>query len=243
MGLAVQAIEGQERLAPVITENHAIIPDSGGPGQWRGGCGTQKGGTLTQGERTVMSYCCDRARSVPWGLNGGLPSMPHGLWYTSADTPDETKFLGAQFSGVPLAEGDHLTRPAAGGGGYGDPLKRAVADVLEDVIDGYVTLRRAERDYGVVPREIDPDLAEYEIDHEATAAAREDIAEHRHGWLAEDASDVARRYRAGELDMYDVIRRHAVILDWGTGELHENSTTTFRKEVAQRMTQGWEPLT
>ncbi len=32
-----------------------------------------KGGILTDCENTVMSYCCDRSRSVTWGINGGLP--------------------------------------------------------------------------------------------------------------------------------------------------------------------------
>ena len=41
------------------------------------GCGVRKGGRLTQVEDAVMSYCCDRARSVTWGIAGGLPSLPH----------------------------------------------------------------------------------------------------------------------------------------------------------------------
>ena len=48
VGLAVQPFEGQERLTPVLTAQHEIIPDSGGPGKHRGGCGVRKGGTLTQ---------------------------------------------------------------------------------------------------------------------------------------------------------------------------------------------------
>ena len=32
-----------------------------------------KGGTLTEIGRTVMSYSCDRARSITWGVDGGLP--------------------------------------------------------------------------------------------------------------------------------------------------------------------------
>ena len=32
VGLAVQPLEGQERLSPVLTTEHAIVTDSGGPG-------------------------------------------------------------------------------------------------------------------------------------------------------------------------------------------------------------------
>ena len=38
------------------------------------------------------------------------------------------------------------------------------------MIDGYVTIGRAEKDYGVVIKEIDPEVCEYEIDGEATAS-------------------------------------------------------------------------
>jgi len=222
----------------VLTEDHAIIPDSGGPGRWRGGCGVRKGGALTQVDGAVMSYCCDRARSVPWGIEGGLPSMPHGVWLSRDG--GEARFLGAQFSNLPVGEGDRFTRPSAGGGGFGDPLLRDPAAVAEDVADGYVTIARAERDYGVVVREVDRDLARYEVDAEATAAARAAIAAARRGWLEEDPEAVAARYRAGELDVLDVVRRHAVILDWGSGELLAETTRTYRAVVGARMAAGWE---
>ena len=37
-----------------------------------------------------------------------------------------------------------------GGGGFGNPLERDTARVRSDVIDGFVTLEAARRDYGVV---------------------------------------------------------------------------------------------
>ncbi len=162
VGLAVQPLEGQERLTPVLTGEHHIIPDSGGPGKHRGGVGVRKGGTLTKVEDAVMSYCCDRARSVTWGISGGLPSIPHGVWLNRGS--DDERFLGANFSGVSVEEGDEFERPSAGGGGLGDPLERDPEAVLEDVVDGYVTPERAATDYGVVVEEVDADLAEFRVD-------------------------------------------------------------------------------
>jgi N-methylhydantoinase B len=237
VGLAVQPLEGQERLSPVLTTGHAILPDSGGPGRYRGGCGVEKGATLTRAENTVVSYCCDRARSITWGINGGLPSLPHGVWLNRGS--DEERFLGAIFSNVPLVAGDTFTRPSAGGGGFGDPLERDPAAVREDVADGYVTLERARSDYGVVVREIDADLSEYEVDSEATEAERERIRGARAGWLSEDAEDVARRYREGELDVLDLVRQYGVIVDWGTGELLPNTTEMFRAMVRRRAAEHW----
>ena len=117
-----------------------------------------------------------------------------------------------------------FTRPSAGGGGYGDPLERDPASVCEDVAEAYVSIERALKDYGVVVRELDADLAEYEVDAEATNAARASIAASASGWLAEDAESVAERYRDGELDVLDLVRHYGVILDWGTGELLPKTT-------------------
>lgn len=236
-GLAVQPIEGQERLSPVLTTVHQIGTDSGGPGRFRGGLGIEKGGTLVDATKTVMSYCCDRARSITWGIEGGLPSIPHGVWMNKGT--DQEKFLGSNFSAVPLHSGDSFTRPSAGGGGYGDPLERPFDEVLEDVIDQYVSIERAAKDYGVIIREIDRDLDQYEIDQAASLELRRQIRADRPGWLTADPIAVAEKYRAGEVDMLDVIRRHGVILDWGTGELFPETTSEFRKSMEKRSSSHW----
>jgi N-methylhydantoinase B len=237
VGEAVQPCEGQERLAPILTTRHEILTDSGGPGRWRGGCGVVKGGSLGDAEDTVMSYCCDRARSVTWGLRGGLPSIPHGAWLNPGRR--EGRWLGAIFSNLPVKAGDSFERPSAGGGGFGDPLERAPEAVLEDVIDGYVSVERAARDYGVVVEVVDADVDDLRVDLEATSRERARQRRERRAWLAADPEDVAKRYRAGELDMLDLVRRYGVILDWQTGELLPNSTATFRSMLGRRSAAHW----
>lgn len=236
-GLAVQPIEGQERLSPVLTTVHQIGTDSGGPGRFRGGLGIEKGGTLVDATNTVVSYCCDRARSITWGIEGGLPSIPHGVWMNKGT--DQEKFLGSNFSAVPLHSGDSFTRPSAGGGGYGDPLDRPFDEVLEDVIDEYVSVGRAAKDYGVIIREVDRELDQFEVDEAASTQLRQQIRADRPGWLSADPAVVAEKYRAGEIDMLDVIRRHGVILDWGTGELFPETTSEFRKSMEKRSSSHW----
>jgi N-methylhydantoinase B len=236
-GLACQPVEGQERLAPVVTTMHQIMTDSGGPGQFRGGCGVEKGGQLTEIESTVVSYSCDRSRSITWGISGGLPSNPSGVWVAKG-TSDE-KFLGSLFSNLPVQPGDVFTRPAAGGGGNGDPLVRDPELVREDVIDDYVSIGRARTDYGVVLIEHDVELDLYEIDEEATRNERDRIRAHRREWLQADPEIVAQRYRNNELTELDVIRQHGVILHWGTGELLERTTQQFREMLHKRMVPHW----
>lgn len=237
VGEAVQPLEGQERLCPVITTEHQIATDSGGPGRFRGGCGVRKGGVLAGVRGTVMSYCCDRARSITWGIDGGLPSIPHGVWLTRAG--GEPKYLGAIFSNVPVGEGDHFTRPSAGGGGMGDPLERNPEAVLEDVIDGYVSIKRARQDYGVVIKEIDRELDVFEIDDEGTKTERQRIRAERVGWLGEDPEHVAARFRKGELDVLDLVRQYGVILEWGTGELLTKTTAQYREMLRRRAVKAW----
>ena len=99
------------------------------------------------------------------GNRGRPASIPHGVWLTRGD--DRT-FLGAVFSTFRCGAGDEFTRPSAGGGGYGDPLERDPAAVRDDVADGYVSIERARKDYGVVVLEVDAELAEYEVDADAT---------------------------------------------------------------------------
>ena len=57
-----------------------------------------------------------------------------------------------------------------GGGGWGDPLEREPAVVLEDVLDEYVSVAGARRDYGVVI--VEDDMT---VDEAATRALRESI--------------------------------------------------------------------
>lgn len=236
VGLRSQPLEGQERLCPVLTTEHELLVDSGGPGQYRGGLGVVKGGLLTDAEQTVASYLCDRERSITWGTNGGLPSNPMGMWL---ERDGDQNYLGAAWSDVPLKAGDRFWRPSAGGGGFGDPLERDVSAVLDDVEQEYVSIERARKDYGVVVRLKNADSNEYEIDFEQTAAERERIRSLRLNWLTEDAESVAARYRAGQLDLLDVVRQYGVILQWGTGELLRRSTEMFREMLARRAVNGW----
>ena len=74
-----------------------------------------------------------------------------------------------------LNSNDLLSVRTGGGGGFGPPWQRSVEDVLDDVIDGYVTRDAANKDYGVVISE------SLEIDHSAT--------ERRRAAMREAASD------------------------------------------------------
>ncbi len=234
MGLTVQPLEGQERLNPVITTKHEIVQDSGGPGKWRGGCGLEKGGIITESDRVLMSYMADRERIVPWGILGGLPSIPQGV-FLNPGTPNE-RSLGCYFSAVEIKQGDVFTRMSAGGGGLGDPLERDPMLVLEDVIDGYVSVERARKDYGVVVRQ---ENGTYKIDWSETEKERNYIRENRKKWLEEDPDLVREKWLKGEIDYLDTIRRYGVIIDRRTKNVLYKTTEIFRNVVLKKSTKWW----
>ena len=72
---------------------------------------------------------------------------------------------------VPLAAGEAYEYAFGGGGGWGDPFEREPEKVLEDVLDEYVSVEGARRDYGVALRG-SLDALDLAVDWEATRRLR-----------------------------------------------------------------------
>ena len=51
---------------------------------------------------------------------------------------------------------------------------------------------------------------------------------------------MAERYRSGEIETLDAIRRYGIILDWGTGQLLPQTTEDFRAMLNRRAVSHWE---
>jgi N-methylhydantoinase B len=155
-------IEVYENKYPVMIPEYGIRPDTGGPGRFRGGCGIYR---TYQVEAPASLYTWfERSVTPAWGLFGGRDAVgPDNV--LNPGRKDERHFL--KINGVPLSTGDTVKLHTGGGGGYGNPWERDPRMVREDVIDRYVTLEGAARDYGVILRE---DLS---IDEEATLKRRQ----------------------------------------------------------------------
>jgi N-methylhydantoinase B len=137
-------IEMVENQAPIRIERYELAPDSGGPGQWRGGMSVVRQLRFL-GERATLQLRSDRRDHPPYGLAGGRPGAASN---NLLEDGGEWRRLPTKFT-RPLAKGQALRHTSAGGGGFGDPLWRDPALVLADVRDGKVTPEGAERDYGV----------------------------------------------------------------------------------------------
>jgi len=124
-----------------VLRGRNYLTDSGGPGQWRGGCGSE----FLKEVRTstfVNQYVVNQRHTQP-GIAGGHNGSPD-----SCVVGDEV--VAPAVSGVKLETGERLVYRFGGGGGWGDPLLRDPKAVLDDVWDEYVSVEGALRDYGVV---------------------------------------------------------------------------------------------
>ena len=153
-----------ETFYPVRVERLALRPDSGGPGQFRGGLGYLKEiRFLADGFIMVAD---DRMLLQPFGAAGGKAGA--GSLYTLNPETDGELPIPNKTDFVEIKRGDLLRILTPGGGGWGDALEREPEKVLRDVRLGRISLDSSRRDYGVV---IDPDsmgVVENETDRERT---------------------------------------------------------------------------
>jgi N-methylhydantoinase B len=166
-----QPIELQERLFPVRYECYRLEQDSAGAGTSRGGLGVRRRWVLTHGPG-VLSDLGDGERFGPWGFAGGHDAAPNRFLYSPGT--DKELNIGMFRTGLHVEPGEVLDCFQPGGGGYGDPFTRDTAAVVEDVVDGYVSVAGARRDYGVVVREADGGRGSerYVLDEDGTRRAR-----------------------------------------------------------------------
>jgi N-methylhydantoinase B len=158
-------VEVTEIGAPIIVLERSLRPDSGGPGQFRGGLG-QIYVWKSQAHDVLFSWTSQKTRIPPQGNFGGKPGQS-GRWVVRRQGEQEFE-LEQSIGTLELGYGDTVTCYMAGGGGSGDPFLRDPEAVRQDVLRGLVSIENARSEYGVVI----PDPSDCEIDITATAALR-----------------------------------------------------------------------
>jgi len=140
-------IESLEAEYPAELVRYEIVPDSGGPGRFRGGLGIRRDIRFTMDGIKLTAHGA-RQIVAPYGLHGGL----EGAKQTHVLNPDteRAQILPHVFVGRLMQAGDVFSACTAGGGGFGDPLEREPELILQDIRLGRVTIPAAQRDYGVV---------------------------------------------------------------------------------------------
>lgn len=138
--------EQVEAKFPLIVERYALREDSGGPGRYRGGLGTEQ---VVRARAPIMFNAqIDRVDCRPWGLFGGLSAQGNDVALERAGT--EERYPTGKVLAQRLADGDAYTVRSGGGGGFGSPLDRKLSDVEDDLRQGYVSRDGAREFYGIV---------------------------------------------------------------------------------------------
>jgi N-methylhydantoinase B len=143
--MASQPIEVTETEQPLQITAYEFIQDAMGPGKFRGGAPFRREYKLLA-EEAILQVRSDRRTFRPFGLYGGGPGRP-SMNYLNPDrdpAPLPSKLT------MNMHQGDLFRHEVAGGGGWGDPLERDPALVLQDVRNDFVSERAAREDYGVV---------------------------------------------------------------------------------------------
>lgn len=165
--------ETAELHFPIIYEAFDFRQDSAGAGRHRGGVGSNfRVKFLGDAELSIET---SRTIEGSPGVNGGGVSIPQIMRHERTDGSSEViggwagegDWRKCLLAAHRFGPGETFVFQSTGGGGWGDPLDRPEAAVLDDVLDEYISIEAAERDYGVV---IDPKTLT--VDADATSALR-----------------------------------------------------------------------
>lgn len=130
-----------EDFSSMTVEKRALLPDSGGPGRYRGGVGQEVVLVNDTGHPLTIAFMGQRTQFPALGFRGGGSGRLRQIRVNGEAVAPKGRFV--------LDSGDVITLHEAGGGGFGDPHERSAQKVLEDVLEHAVSVEAALRDYGV----------------------------------------------------------------------------------------------
>jgi N-methylhydantoinase B len=168
------ALEASEHRYPVRFDYFALREDSGGAGRHRGGDGTTY--QIRAWAPCVMSVLGDRGKGRPFGLHGGGEAAGNEVSVTTGGSTWRPS-MGTKLTKQAMGDGDYVTAASPGGGGFGDPLERALDQVERDLNLGYIARATAEQAYGAVIGEVQTiaGRARYRLDIAASERRRESL--------------------------------------------------------------------
>lgn len=154
-------IEDIESHVPLRVERYELREKVAAPGRWRGGVGSIRSlRFLAPGSASVES---EGHKYPPNGLFGGADGTPSQLVRVMTDGREIQ--LPSKVPHHPFGEGESIIAIRACAGGYGNPMERDPQDVLDDVLDEYITADQAFEQYRVK-------IVDGRVDASATQAAR-----------------------------------------------------------------------
>ena len=134
-------VEVMEQNTCITAVRKALLADSGGAGEFRGGVGQEVLLRNDSGNPLQISGLAGLSEFAPKGMGGGKPGALRQHRLNGQVIHTKGRYT--------MQPGDTLLVIEAGGGGFGDPRARDPEQVLSDVLDGFVSEASASRDYGV----------------------------------------------------------------------------------------------
>lgn len=142
-------VEILEYQYPIIIHRYGLMTDSGGAGKLRGGSGTHWEVEPLRDPMTVVMFGEGRRYPAQGALGAASalqePKVGRALYYKQDARVEEIKTNRI----VEIEPGERFANQNPGGGGVGDPRDRDRDKVLEDVKNGFVSVRAAWEEYGV----------------------------------------------------------------------------------------------
>lgn len=142
--LSNNSVEQMEANFPIKVTEYGFVPDTCGPGKYRGGLALKRAIQLLEGQ-AVLQVRADRLHYAPWGLAGGGSGT---LTKNCLRTNGSTLVLTGKLT-RPLLAGEEFIHVTAGAGGFGNPLERDPMAVWEDVLDEKISVNCAREQYAV----------------------------------------------------------------------------------------------
>jgi N-methylhydantoinase B len=137
-------VEETELNYPVRIPRYSLIPDSEGPGRWRGGLGLCREYVYVD-HQPMVTTLADRAKFPPPGLFGGGSGEVARYSLISRGSSRKIPSKGS----MQVEPKEVMRVETCGGGGYGFAWERDMEAVLRDVREGKVSEKRARDRYGV----------------------------------------------------------------------------------------------
>ncbi len=140
-------VEVNESRNGIHVRRYALNPEAAGAGRFRGGKGVELHYQIV-GSRGSVTAGYTRCAVPPWGLAGGTDGTGNRIEIKRRGQASE---VGAAFNNAELARGDVVRIVTGNGGGFGDPSRRSRERILQDLRNGYVSVREAVETYRVAP--------------------------------------------------------------------------------------------
>jgi N-methylhydantoinase B len=160
--LIMATAEVNEAIFPSRHLSNDLVTDNAGAGKWRGQCGSYWVKESTA-DATLYTFVMSM-KYTSQGVAGAKNGPADHLVIRGPDGAEKAITHTALYE--PLPAGTRIEYLRGGGGGWGDPIDRDPEKVRDDVLDEYVSVEAAEREYGVV---LTGEAADYSLDVDAKA--------------------------------------------------------------------------